>query len=248
VKNVIKMKTLRIIIVMPAYQAGKTIASVFDRIPKKTYNRIYKIIIVNDGCTDNTVKVIEKLKKRYKKIEVIVHKKNKGYGAAQKTGFNEVLRLKGDIGVLLHSDGQYPPELMDKLLEPIIDNKADVVLGSRILGGEAIKGGMPLYKYFGNRFLTAIENVAYGMDISEYHSGYMLYSKKALEDIPFNKLSDTYHFDGEMTMMTGKKNLKIKEVPIPTRYAGEKSHLKPIKYGMDVLKIIWRYKIGKYDF
>jgi len=134
------------------------------------------------------------------------------------------------------------------MISPIEKGKADVVLGSRMLGGEALKGGMPLYKYLGNRFLTFIENIAYGMNITEYHTGYMVYSKKALNTIPFKKLSDTYHFDGEMIMMSGKKKLRIAQIPISTHYGNEKSHLKPIKYGMDVLRIIWRNWTGKYDF
>jgi len=239
---------MKIIIVMPAYQAAKTITSVFERIPKNIYKNIYKIVIVNDGSTDNLNKVVKKLNKRYQKIKLVEHKKNKGYGAAQKTGFNEVLKMDGDIGVLLHSDGQYPPELLQKLLKPLETRKADVVLGSRIMGKKALKGGMPLYKYIGNKTLTYLENLAYGMNISEYHTGYMLYSKKALTKIPFNKLSNTFHFDGEMTMMSGNKKLRIKEIPIPTTYANEVSYLNPITYGLNVLKIIWKYKTGKYNF
>lgn len=239
---------MRIIIVMPAYQAAKTISSVFNRIPREFYKKIYKIIVVNDGSTDNILKVISSLKKKYKKIKIISHKKNRGYGAAQKTGFNEVLRVDGDIGILLHSDGQYPPEMLPKLTEPLEKGQADIVLGSRILGGNVLKGGMPLHKFLGNRALTTIENLAYGMNISEYHTGYMLYSKKALTKIPFNKLSNTFHFDGEMIMMSGKKKLRIREIPIPTTYANEKSHLDPIKYGIDVLTIILKNFLGKYNF
>ncbi|MBS3135528.1 glycosyltransferase family 2 protein [Candidatus Woesearchaeota archaeon] len=239
---------MRISIVIPAYEAAETIGSVLDRIPKNFYEKTYKIIVVNDGSTDNIESVVKKLKKKYGKIILINHIKNMGYGAAQKTGFNEVLREDADIGVLLHSDGQYAPELLPKMVSPIERNEADVVLGSRILGKSALKGGMPLYKYLGNRFLTFIENMAYGMKISEFHSGYMVYSKKALLAIPFNKLSNTYHFDGEMTMMAGKKKLRIMEIPIPTRYAEEKSHLDPIKYGFDVLKIVWKNMKGGYNF
>ena len=107
---------------------------------------------------------------------------------------------------------------------------------------------MPLYKYVGNRTLTLLENFAFGMNVSEYHTGYTVYSKKALKSIPFTKLSNTFHFDGEMIMMSGKKGLRIKEIPIPTRYANEKSHLNPISYGLDVLNIIFKYLVGRYDF
>lgn len=233
---------------MPAYKAALTIESVFKRIPKEFWKKINKVIVVNDGSTDNTEKVIDKLKKKYPKILKINHKVNQGYGAVQKTGFTKARELGADIAILLHSDGQYPPEILQKMISPIEKGKADVVLGSRMLGGEALKGGMPLYKYLGNRFLTFIENIAYGMNITEYHTGYMVYSKKALNTIPFKKLSDTYHFDGEMIMMSGKKKLRIAQIPISTHYGNEKSHLKPIKYGMDVLRIIWRNWTGKYDF
>ncbi len=239
---------IKILIVMPTYNAAKTIASVFGRIPSDIYKRLYKIIVVDDGSRDKTNLVLKKLKKRYSKILLITHNVNKGYGATQKTGFNKAVEYGADLAVLLHSDGQYAPEVLDRLIEPIISGNADVVLGSRILGGEALKGGMPLYKYIGNRTLTFIENVAYGTNLSEFHTGYMAYSKKALKEIKFNMLSDTFHFDGEMVMMASKYKLCIKEVPVPTRYADEVSYLKPIKYGFDVLKIIIKNFMGKYDF
>ena len=237
----------KIIIVMPAYNASKTIESVFNRIPKSTLKKISKFIVVNDGSTDSTTNALIRLKKKFD-IELLVHNPNKGYGAAQKTGFKQALKDGADIAVLLHSDGQYAPEIMHTLLTPLENGKADLVQGSRILGGTAIKGGMPLYKYFGNRLLTFIENLAYGMNMAEYHSGYMLYSRKTLETIPFEKLSNTFHFDGETLLVAKKKNLRIAEVPIPTRYANEKSHLNALTYGWDVIKIIIRYKRGKYDF
>ena len=239
---------MKIVIVMPAYNAGKTIVSVFKRIPQDFYAKVFKIIVVNDGSKDDTLKIIKRLKKKYSKILLLNHAVNRGYGAAQKTGFNKAVALDADISVLLHSDGQYAPELLEKMVKPIADGKADVVMGSRFLGGGALKGGMPFYKYLGNRLLTKIENIAYKMNISEFHTGYMLYSKKALKTINFDRLSDTFHFDGEMVMMAGKKGLRIFEIGIPTRYAEEKSHLKPIKYGFDVLKIIVKEKMGKYDF
>jgi len=237
----------KIFVVIPAYNAARTVESVFERIPKSTLKKIYKFIVVNDGSKDATPKIIEKLKEKYR-IESINHDTNKGYGATQKSGFRRAFEEGADIAVLLHSDGQYAPEIMHMLLLPLEKNQVDIVQGSRILGGTALKGGMPLYKYFGNRLLTMIENLAYGMDMAEYHSGYMLYSRKALEIVPFEKLSNTFHFDGEMLLVSKKKGLRIKEVPIPTKYAHEKSYLNPITYGLDVLKIIVKYWMGKYDF
>ena len=156
----------KIIVVMPAYDVGKKVETVFKRVPESILKKISKFIVVNDGSTDNTANILKLLSKSYK-IKVISHNPNKGYGAAQKSGLKEALRMKADIVVLLHSDGQHAPEVMDNLLYPIEKNQADVVQGSRILGGKALKEGMPMYKYFGNRILTFIENLSYGMNMAE---------------------------------------------------------------------------------
>ncbi|MCL5070199.1 MAG: glycosyltransferase family 2 protein [Actinobacteria bacterium] len=242
------MKRKKIFIVMPAYNAERTISVVMARIPAQIWKKINQLIIVNDGSKDSTIKLTKQLKKKYSKIYLIDKSQNEGYAKAQKTAFKYALKKGAEIIVLLHSDGQYAPEEMPDLLKPLEDDKADIVQGSRILAGGALSGSMPLYKYIANRILSAIGNVIYGMNLAEYHSGYMLYSKKALQKVPFEKLSNTFHFDGEMLFMGHKKGLRIKEIPIPTRYAGEKSSLKPIQYGFDVLKIMWDYKTGKYDF
>lgn len=238
---------MKAIIVMPAYNAEKTIKNVFEMISPDAMSCISEFIIVDDGSTDSTIKIVDELKKKHN-IKLLKHKQNIGYGGAQKTGFKQALKDNADIMVLLHADGQYDPNLIPKLIAPLEKGEADIVQGSRILGGGALDGGMPFYKYIGNRFLTLLENLAYGMNLAEYHSGYMLYSKKALTTIPFEKLSNTFHYDGEMLLMAGKKKLKILELPIPTHYADEKSHLNPITYGIDVLKIILKNFMGKYDF
>jgi hypothetical protein len=138
---------------------------------------------------------------------------------------------------------------MLRLLTPLMRDEADVVQGSRMLGGGALAGGMPFYKFVANKSLSMLENVAYGMKLAEYHSGYMLYNRRTLESVPFERLSDTFHFDGEMLLVSHKRKLRIVQLPIPTRYAKDiKSHLKPIPYGFDVLKVIWRNATGKYDF
>jgi glycosyltransferase involved in cell wall biosynthesis len=235
-------------VVIPAYQAALTLESVFNRIPNEIYDRGARIIVVNDGSTDDTAAVAERIALSRPNVEVIEHPKNKGYAQAQKTGFSHALQQHADIVALLHADGQYAPELLPQLVAPLDNDEADLVMGSRMLERGALKGGMPLYKYIANKSLTAIENFAYGLRVSEYHSGYMLYSRRCLMTIPFTKLSDTFHFDGEMIMMAGKKRLRIREIAIPTRYADEKSHLKPVQYGLDVLKIIWQNYRGKYEF
>lgn len=238
----------KIIVLMPAYNAEKNIKKVFLRIPSDFLPKIFEFLVINDGSGDNTLKVLEELKKDYNNLNIINKEKNEGYAKAQKTGFKIALEHGADIVILLHADGQYAPEEMSKLVQPLIDNDADIVQGSRMLGGNALKGGMPLYKYVANVVLSKLENLCFGMKLGEYHSGYMLYSKKALQTIPFDKLSDTFHIDGEMLFVGNDYGLRIKEIGIPTCYTEEKSNLKPIKYGFDVLNIMLRYKLGKYNF
>lgn len=239
----------KIAVVIPAYKADATLPGVIQRIPAKTMEKIDHIIIVEDGGTNPPDSVSNQLKRDHPKIEVIWHPQNRGYGAAQKTGFRRVLDLQADIGILLHADGQYAPEEMHRLYMPLVNDQTDVVLGSRMHDWRAARrGGMPCYKIIANILLTRLENICYGLNFSEYHSGYMLYSRKALVTIPFEKLSDTFHFDGEMLLMAGKKGLRVADLPIPTHYGDEKSLLNPITYGCDVLKIILKNFLGKYNF
>lgn len=227
-------------VMMPAYNASGTIASVFERIPDATLKRITEFIVVDDGSTDATARIAEELKQKYP-IKLLRHEKNMGYGAAQKTGYNQAKEDNADITVMLHSDGQYAPELLLEMIEPIENGEADVVGGSRSLGGSMLEGGMPIYKYAGNVLLTKLENLVFKANLHSYHSGYKAYSKKALELIPYEKYSNEYYFDSEMLVGAIRNKLKIAEIPIPTRYAGEKSYLNPIKYGIGILKVISKY-------
>ncbi len=238
------IESKKIIIVIPAFNVGSLIEKTIKRIPKVLLHKI-SLVIVNDGSKDDTSRAIIRIKARYKNIFVIDKKFNEGYAKAQKSGFDFALKKSADIIVLLHSDGQYAPEELVRLLQPLEDDEADVVQGSRILGNP-LGGGMPLYKYVANRILSVLENLVYGTKIAEFHSGYMLYSKKALETIPYRKLSDTFHFDGEMLIMAALNKLRLKQLPIPTFYGEEKSNVKSIKYGIQVLTIIWDFKRGKY--
>lgn len=154
-----------------------------------------------------------------------------------------------DIAILLHADGQYAPEELEGLLEPLLKDECDMVQGGRILGGKALKGGMPLYKYLTIRLAAVIENLVYGMKMLEYHSGYMLYSRRALRTIPFEKLSNTFYFDGEMLFTAHSKGLRIKSLPVSTRYEKEiKSRVKPFKYVLDVSWIMIKKLFGGYRF
>jgi glycosyltransferase involved in cell wall biosynthesis len=237
----------KIIIVIPAFNNSKTLNSVFKRIPEQVLSVIDKFIIVNDGSKDNTQEIILNLSKEYK-IHSIIHNSNRGYAQAQKSGFNQALKEGAEIIVLLHADGQYAPEELPILLEPLIRDEADIVQGSRILGGRALQGGMPIYKYIAIRCASIIENAIYGMDLREYHSGYMLYSAETLRKINFNRLSNTMYFDGEMLFNGHAKRLRIKSLPISTRYSNDiKSGVKPVGYVFDVAGILLRKLFGIYN-
>jgi len=233
-------------VLMPAYNAGATIEQVFARVPVEARKRIGRYVVVNDGSTDDTAAALARLQNEVANLVVLTHSTNRGYGEAEKTLLRYALREGAHVGIVLHSDGQYSPEKIVELLDPFDRDIADLVQGSRVLDGGALRGGMPLYKFIGNKALTAIENWAFGMNLAEYHSGYMLYSRKTLETISFEKLSGSFDFDLEMIVLAHVKGLRIAEIPIPTIYAGEKSHLNPIRYGLDVLSVVWDYKRGKY--
>ena len=237
----------KLAIVMPAYNAGKTIEEVFARIPPAVHPHIVNYVVVNDGSTDDTADALARLQQRYANLIVLDHRVNKGYGAAEKTLLQYAVGTAAEVVILLHSDGQYAPEEIPQLLEPFETEHADLVQGSRMMqGAAALRGGMPLYKYVANRGLTAIENRAFGLQMAEYHSGYMLYSQQALRAIPFEKLGDTFCFDQEMLIMAKVKGLKIVQRSIPTHYGDEISHLKPVQYGMNVLSLVWKYIRGHY--
>jgi glycosyltransferase involved in cell wall biosynthesis len=235
-----------VFVLMPAYNAGATIEKVFARIPAAVQQRIRSYVVVNDGSTDDTEAALARLRPRFPGLVTLNHAGNKGYGAAEKTLLSYALEHKADVGILLHSDGQYSPESIPELLAPFDDDTADMVQGSRMLGGGAIRGRMPLYKFIANKGLTAIENWAFGLRLAEYHSGYMLYSRKTMAAVPFQKLSDSFDFDLEMIVLARVKGLRIREIAIPTIYADEVSHLKPVQYGLRVLKVVRDYRNGKY--
>jgi len=233
-------------IVMPAYNAAETIEPTFDRIPAGVRERIARYVVVNDGSKDATASALHRLQQGLPNLVVLDHAANRGYGAAEKT----LLRYARDNGaggtILLHADGQYPPERLADLVAPIERNEAEMVQGSRMLGGGALGGGMPLYKFVANKALTRVQNWAFGMGLAEYHSGYLAYSKRVLTEIPFDLLSDSFDIDIEMMIAAHILGMRIVEVAIPARYAGEVSHLQPIRYGLDVLAIVARYRSGHY--
>jgi glycosyltransferase involved in cell wall biosynthesis len=235
-----------VFVIMPAYNAGKTIEAVFTRIPPSAKARISRYVVVDDGSTDDTGEAVGRLQRAVPGLVALRHPVNRGYGAAEKTLLDYVMAEGAEVAVLLHADGQYSPEKIPEMLHPFDRGEADIVQGSRMLRSGALRGGMPMYKFAANKALTALANVAFGMRMAEYYSGYMAYSRRALETIPYRSLGDSFHFDLEMLVMARVKGLHIQQVPIPTIYAGEVSHLRPVKYGMDVLNVIRNYRRGRY--
>ena len=235
-----------VFIIMPAYNAGGTIERVFDRIPSEARSRITRYVVVDDGSTDDTQAALARLRDRYPNLVVLRHDRNRGYGAAEKTLLDYAVQGGAEVAILLHSDGQYSPEKIPDVLEPFDRGEADIVQGSRMLKTGALRGGMPLYKFLANKTLTAVANRALGLTMAEYFSGYMAYSRAALLAIPYHQLANTFQFDMQMLVMARVKNLRVAEIAIPTIYADEVSHLRPVRYGLEVLSILRDYRRGSY--
>ena len=229
-----------------AYQAVNTLDKVLDSIPKEAEKLVEEIYLIDDASNDNTyyAAVGYKTLKNLKKLKVYRNPKNLGLGGNQKHAFNYAIKNGYDILALLHGDNQYDPKYLPALLKPLIEDKADFVYGSRMMG-HPLKGGMPLYKFLGNKFLTYAENMLLGMNLSEYHSGYRLFNCNALKKIPFNRNSDDFHFDTEIIIQFKEAGIRIAELPISTFYGDEISHVKVLKYGFNVMKAVLEYKLHK---
>jgi len=234
-------------IVMPAFRAREVLQATVDRIPAEFVSRGGVLFIIDDACPEGTGIVADELAAKHPWIEVIHHEKNQGYGGAQKSGLREGLRRGCRGFAIVHADGQYAPELVLELLSPILTGSADLVQGSRVLAGGARAGGMPLTRYLANRALTSIENLAFGTRLAEFHSGYMLYSRRLLETLPFESLQNNFNFDAEIILLAHLAGYPCHELPIPTHYGDESSSLDPIPYGINVLKMIGRHWVGHYD-
>lgn len=220
----------RIVVTMPAYNAAKTLLQTFNDIPK---DLISEIIMVDDCSQDETVSIGGTLP-----IKVIRHPHRTGYGGNQKTCYSEALRDGADIVVMLHPDYQYDPHKIPNMVAPILSGEADIVLGSRILNGDALKGGMPLYKYVANRALTACQNLILGANLSEFHTGYRAYSRQFLETVPFLRNSSNFVFDAQILCQAVFFKFKISEIPVETRYfpaASSISFWPSVVYGLGVL-------------
>lgn len=235
-----------VFVIMPAYNAGQTVERVFQRIPPEADRRISRFVVVNDGSTDDTAAALARLRERDPRVVLLAHERNRGYGAAEKTLLDYVVQEGAEVAILLHADGQYSPEKIPDILGPFDRGEAEMVQGSRMRAAGALQGGMPLYKYVANKALTSITNWTLKLDMAEYFSGYMAYHRSALLGIPYRRLADTFQFDMQMLVMAKVKNLRVVEIPIPTIYADEVSHLSPVRYGLEVLSILRDYRGGHY--
>ena len=235
-------------ILVVAYNAEKTLEGVFARIPSEFAPEISAILIADDASEDSTGGVAQQIKETHPDlpITVIQHKSNLGYGGNQKDGYSWMIDNNMDIVVLLHGDGQYAPEYLPKMIEPITDKQADVVFGSRMLSkGLALKGGMPKYKFLGNKILTHWQNLMSGAKLSEWHSGYRAYSTTSLKKTQYLENSDYFDFDTEIILQMLDAKQRITEIPIPTFYGDELSRVNGIKYGWRVAKHTAAWRINK---
>jgi glycosyltransferase involved in cell wall biosynthesis len=230
----------KVVVVMPAYRAGKTLIKTFENLP---HDLIDKVILVDDASDDNTVEISNKLG-----ISTIVHQKNLGYGGNQKTCYKAALDCGADIVVMVHPDYQYEPRLVASMAGMIASGVYDAVIGSRILGQHPISGGMPFYKYVANRLLTFFQNILLNAKLSEYHTGYRAFSKKLLNQIPMENNSNDFIFDNQMLSQAIALNYTIGEISCPTKYFPEASSINFIRsciYGIGIVKTSFQFRLWK---
>ena len=233
----------KVVVIMPAYNAEKTL--------EKTYNEIYQnfvdeIILVDDFSSDETKEISKRLG-----ITTIVHEKNLGYGGNQKSCYRAALKAGADIVIMLHPDYQYTPKLIPAIASMMAFEEYDAVIASRMLGNSALKGGMPLYKFISNRFLTEFQNIVIGEKLSEYHTGFRGFTRKILEKLPLEDCSNDFIFDNQMLALILFNGYKIGEISCPTKYFKEASSInfaRSCKYGLEVLLVSMKYRLAKWGF
>lgn len=231
----------RVLVVLPAYNAAKTLEQTLNEVPPGVVD---EFLLVDDASRDETVAEARRLN-----IPFVVHPKNRGYGGNQKTCYTEALRRGADIVIMLHPDYQYSPKLIGAMAWLVASDEFDVVLGSRILGTGALKGGMPFYKYVSNRFLTAAENVLLGIKLSEYHTGYRAFSRQVLETLPLEENSDDFVFDNQMLAQAAFFGFRIGEISCPTKYFPEASSInfrRSVIYGLGVLHTALQFRLHRW--
>ena len=235
------IKGKKLIVILPAYNAAKTLKKTYDEIP---FDIVDDVVLVDDKSSDNTADLAREIGINH----VIVHEENKGYGGNQKSCYNKALDLDADIVVMLHPDYQYTPKLIESMAHIIANGLYPVVIGARILGKGARRGGMPLYKYVANRFLTLSQNILMGQKLSEYHTGFRMFSAEVMRDINFNSNSDDFIFDNQMLAQIFYAGYEIAEITCPTKYFEEASSInfkRSSKYGLGVLGVSWKYFFNK---
>ena len=236
----------KFLIFIPAFNVEKKIISVLKRIPNEIFNEYFvRILIIDDFSKDNTKHIIQEYMKTNSDniIHIIVNEKNYGYGGVQKIAFKYALKNAFDFAIMLHGDGQYAPEKIPEFISNLLNSNADAVFGSRLINPkDALKGGMPLYKFIANRLLTIVQNLIIQSKMSEFHSGYRSFRVEALKKINFERNTNNFHFDTEIIIQLLKLKFIIKEIPMPTFYGDEVSHLKSIPYGVNVLISTIKYK------
>jgi len=232
-------------VVMPAYNAARQIEAVLDRVAGLVTFGLHEVIVVDDGSHDATARLVRARQARDGRLRLLERTKNGGYGAAMKDGLALARESEPDVVACIHADGQYAPEVLPDLIEQLFERGLDLVQGSRIAAGTALRGGMPLYKYIGNALLNRIENHTLELSLTDYHSGYLVYGPRAL-GLPTSNLSDSFDFDLEVIASAQAHGLSVGEAPIPTHYGDEVSHLNPLTYGLRVLRVMWNYRRGQY--
>ena len=233
----------KVVVVMPAYNAAKTLHMTYQDLP---HELVDLVILVDDGSSDETAQIARDMG-----LELFVHNRNYGYGANQKTCYREALKAGADIVVMVHPDYQYDPTLLPEIVRPIQDGLADAVLGSRLMGTSPIKQGMPWWKYVSNRFLTWAENVTFGLNLSEYHTGYRAFRREVLESANLETNSDKFIFDQEIMAQMVALGMRITEVPVPTRYfaqASSASFIQSTIYGFSILLLLAKYLMYRWGW
>ena len=231
----------KIVVVLPAYNASETLENTYRDIP---FDIVDEVVLVDDASQDETVKVANELGIEH----IIVHDNNRGYGGNQKSCYEKALALEADIVVMLHPDYQYDPKLITSMASLIANDVYSVVLGSRILGNGALKGGMPVYKYIANRILTFVQNLSTKAKLSEYHTGYRAFSKEVLEKVKLDKNSDDFVFDNEMLSQVIMAGYTIAEITCPTKYFDDASSInfrRSVKYGLGVLRVTMQHWVHR---
>jgi glycosyltransferase involved in cell wall biosynthesis len=231
----------RVIVVMPAYNAARTLERTYSDVPHEVIDRV---ILVDDVSHDETVEIARQLE-----LDVIVHRQNRGYGGNQKTCYDAALAAGADVVVMLHPDYQYDATRIPALIEPILNDERDLMLGSRFMG-DPLAGGMPRWKYISNRFLTIVENIAFGLRLSEYHTGLRAYSRRLLDTISYHLNSDDFVFDQELIAQVVAAGMRdrIGEIAVPTRYFVEASSVgfgRSVVYGLSTLRVVARYLLHR---